>query len=176
MSNISSELEYLIRQVFESEKAIENTLTSFKKYYKNCDWARTWQGQGLSIPNYPKELCKRGTSYLTNYVINPLLLSLSNYKDLIEKKQAYTQGGTIILLKGLLSNIHRYSVIVYFLVKNKYLEKEKSKMIEDIRRLMGCRNSVLRFQKLDNVMKGDHEKILKYINKQCSFLRTELLK
>ena len=189
---IAKEIKDLISHIEEVNKELKQGVPNFRKFYKNCDFAREWQGQGLTTPQYLKLVCERGTSYLQNYIINPLLISLLNYRDLLLGIKAYTGGGKVTLMKGLLSSIHRYVIVSSFFGKNpsylipgmgteqrKFQKEFKKVILGNNRRLMGCdEGHKFPIQRIaaEMGMSGDHKKILNYMDQQCIFLRTELLR
>ncbi len=189
---IAKEIKGLIGHIEGVTNELKQAVPRFRQAYKNCDFAREWQGQGLATPQYLKLVCERGTSYLQNYIVNPLMISLLNYRDLLIGEKAYTGTGKVTLMKGLISAIHRYVVISSFFGKNpsylvpgmgteqrKFQKEFKKVILENNRRLMGCdEGHKFPIQKIvaEMGMSGDHKKILNYMNTQCLLLRKELLK
>jgi len=191
-AEIANEIKTLIAHIQSVTKELKRGVFNFKEAYKNCDYAREWQGQGLRTPQYLKLLCERETTYLENNISNPLLISLLNYRDLLLGTKAYTGKGKSSLIKGLISSIHRYVIISSFFGNNpsylipgmgsderKFQGKFKKIILENNRRLMGCdKDSKFPIQQIAaNVgMSGDHKKILDYMDQQCLTLRRDLLK
>jgi hypothetical protein len=191
---IAEEIKSLLGNVQAMEKELPYAIVRWKRDNKNCNVIKKWQGQGTGGPNFMKVLCEKGVPYLTNYIINPLYKSMLDYRDLLLVDKAYTAGGKLTLLKGLLSSIYRYVIVTSYFGKNpSYLvpgslsdkrirdfqQEFKKTILQNNRRLMGCDpNSKFPIQTIAKQVKmlGEHQKILDYMGTQCLVLQTELLR
>jgi len=190
-NDTAEEIKSLTLQINSIGDEIKRGIPNFKQTYKNCDFVSEFQGQGLMTPQYLRLVCEKGYDYFKNYILNPLLNNLLNYRDYLIGTKAYT-GSFKPQVQGLISSIHRYVIVSTFFGKNpSYMvpgsgakELDAQKQFKDIilntnRRLMGCdTGSKFPIQGIAKKMgmEGDHQKILDYMNLQCSFLRGELLK
>lgn len=189
---IAEEVKNLIEHIQEMEKELISALPSFRQAYEGCQGIREWQGQGLSNPQFLQLFCEKGSSYLTNSVIKPLLIRLLDYRDLLLGTKAYTTKGYATLMKGLVSTIHRYTVISSYFARfpfhlvpgsdpkaKEFRDQFKKTIIQHNRRLMGCDDGGdFPIQDIAKKvgMTGDHNKIMDYLTTECLSLRSELLK
>jgi len=189
---VADDIKSLILSIEVVAEEVEKGVIEFRKEYKGkCNQARDWQGKGLSVPNYLKILCDQGLTYWKNKVLNPLLIYLLNYRDLLLEEGALT-GDYQTFIKGLITNIHRYAVIVSFFGKNpfyiipgmtienvRYQKQFREIILKHVRKLMGC-NSEDKFKIKEIASKvkvgEEHMNMLKYIDYQCVLLSNSLLK
>ena len=180
--DIAEEVKKIISNVQAMEPELNRGLVNLKKTYSRgqCSGIREWQGQGLDTPQYLRTYCEKGSAYLKNSIIQPLLIHLLDYRDLLLGNKAYTAEGYKTLMKALLSAIHRYVVIADHFARfptnlvpeldptsAKYRAEIKKAIIENNRLLMGCDDGA-KFPIQDIArnmgMTGDHAKILSYLS------------
>jgi len=190
-TEIAEEIKNLILKISETGEKIKLQISGFRQSYKDCNWVSEWQGQDLMTPQYMRLVCENGYDYFKRYIIEPLLITLLDYRDHLLGTKAYTASFQI-KMKGLISSIHRYVVVSsFFGNRPEYLypgfsEKDienrsqyKKETLELNRRLMGCDDKdkfPIRKIALRAGMDGDHKKILEYMGDKCIFLRKDLLK